>query len=1823
MAISKSRVIRRNPTHQNFFLFPKKKRSMTTREIKSLQSSLLNTNPQGIRRIRTDDERVVNYEQYLIKRENRSRMAKNTRSQRAYQRGETNQANYKLKGYREVQRMLNSYLPALEDGGKFVIEINGTYYTLTLENYEDLTRMVNRKLELEDIILDSELQEYAAEGGANEYTESDGIVVDGMANGGSFSVGNPSARSGGGYYYRGGAFFPYTHNFECEDLTTTLHGLGVYKSVEKKNYDSNCLWLAFKSAGVDNKILQAMKFEFLRRTISRKNISRIAEQHNLYVEIRTDKDKDVLKYGNEDGFRVSIGCIQDHYFHFFDTCYNHYAILNYDEVKDKQNWYNIKSKSGDKFKREDRGMNTMNLLRAILQTNHVQKISIATHGIFRTQFYDKVSHTVFDTLEYPEKYSVPFHPKRDGGYELELKEPINETRLDELVLEIRSKEHGLLPDTRYKGKSTGKQKEHNKVRDVLDFLLKMKGNLKNGVNTVQYNYRHGVGRLYATGESKSTRSKSIAGCFSGLRAPLIAHKASDIDICNSLPTITPQWIRTYFPELLNDPQIVEALELLEDYVQNRPEWFAELMRYHGCHKDAAKTLMLTVLFGGDPQYHISEMPNNTATVLPRVQDLTDKLGYLRKCVVDTAEHEYHDLCELKRKQKEDEESYYRSVFAILTHEQENKCLLSMYNFFKEKEMEVYALIYDGLAVSHRANISSLLIEVQQRILTDTGYSLKLEEKPMYGLQNDTPKELECLQDIQSVACTDIATLRPIGFVNYREFVTQAFNGCEIVLENRSLNHLYGVMNYGDCPRLWNKSDGDPWDVVVPGYANRLEFGKLFKVTQVLGTLFLKNGNHKTFVRIDCDGFDEIRCKQDIESYKKGYTTEMKIKSWFVEDVKSYAYNEEEDLELGPEIDEQLIENTNHEKLKKKIDDLKESMAAKDPKTLKRLVKKIQRLKLGVVEQAKLLSRSRPVDARIFFDFEATTKMIHSNEDELISRCTEQILKTARHPEKIIAKIEDKVKKDKLDKESEAKLYAMECPHVAYQVCFSEYNEDTIHSYDGALCAKQMLDHLVEKYGCEISPYDGADSNDVPVIQLLAHNVTYDLSFLFQYLTRSNYIERGTSIVCGRARYIRFGHERDEGTRKNCPNQDLVNWMNTTGKDMYYNDPKRGAGRMENRGVWEKAVKILKSHDEYLTEYADFIKLKGIGKVIAEIVSQADFELFTPTKAFRLDKIVDIRFTDTNKIIPMALSEFGKSLTKDDQEKEIMPYELYTEDFVKHGGIATMEDLKNIPNFNDTNQLFRNLHKWNCIVKHNEETCFDMIKYSRIYCEADVSVLKKGFRVFQQTCLDNFDIDILHYPTISSLGDAYLTEQGCYIGVHKLAGVVQRFIALCSIGGRVMCANNIPVLCKSGELLKPWQNDDYQEEKRHKHVSSALADFDGVSLYPSAMERIPGFLTGAPKIWNERIGTNVESLNKNAHGYFLKIKVHTVGRKYRFPITRIKGENGNRWTNDLEDQEIYVDRFTLEDLERFSGITYTIIQGYYFDQERNDTINKVIRKLFNMRLKYKDEKNDACQLCIKLLMNSCYGVTGLKPIDVDIRYVNEGEAKDKFIDTHFNRIKSFTQMNNREWRFELYKEIDTHYNRQHVACEILSVSKNIMNEVMCLAEDVGGSIFYTDTDSMHIDSSYVEGENDSILGKAFYRKYGRELIGKNLGQFHTDFDFQSSYQNVNGKLVKCEKKQQGDIVATESIFLGKKSYIDRLEDRDGNKDIFHIRMKSIPAKCIQHKVSTAYGGDAMKMFRDLFDGKTVSFDMTAGGNVMFKVNKNHTMSSVSMIRKVRF
>jgi hypothetical protein len=567
-----------------------------------------------------------------------------------------------------------------------------------------------------------------------------------------------------------------------------------------------------------------------------------------------------------------------------------------------------------------------------------------------------------------------------------------------------------------------------------------------------------------------------------------------------------------------------------------------------------------------------------------------------------------------------------------------------------------------------------------------------------------------------------------------------------------------------------------------------------------------------------------------------------------------------------------------------------------------------------------------------------------------------------------------------------------------------------------------------------------------------------------------------------------------------------------------------------------------------------------------------------------DWCVMLELKDSQKMIPGALSGFASQFNLPIQ-KEVMPYDMYTEDFIDSGGFATEEELSHLACYPE---LIQNLRQMGV---HDPERGWDMVHYSRWYCQADVRLLMRGWKVFRDDTLMEVDVDVNYYPTTASLADAYITEQGCYVGVYDVSGVVREFISRCNVGGRVMCANNQPCI-----------------------VNRPVADVDVTSLYPSAMRFGPGYLKGKPKPWHP--GINLA----NVDGYFLKILVKRVPKRYPFPICRLPTKDeGNNWTNDLEGKVIYVDRFTLEDLVMFSEdgdmLEYDILQGYFYDEGRNTQIQTTIDFMFDKRLRLKALKSTA-QAIYKLMMNAGYGRTGMKPVETKVTYCS-GDKALAFLHNHHNHIKHFVDMPNGSIRYETWKPIDEHFNKQHISAEILSFSKRIMNKPMCLAHDLGIQIYYTDTDSVHIDADKVEE-----LAVEYERRYGTKLIGTQMGQMHVDFDFGSCYRVLDGKMVKNDVKPVGEIVAERAIFLGKKSYIDQLVDEAGNRAL-HIRLKGIPMKCIVNKVNSDYGGDAMQMYEDMYNGTRMDFELGSGGHVMFRTNKDHTVVSQTMVRSLQF
>ena len=97
------------------------------------------------------------------------------------------------------------------------------------------------------------------------------------------------------------------------------------------------------------------------------------------------------------------------------------------------------------------------------------------------------------------------------------------------------------------------------------------------------------------------------------------------------------------------------------------------------------------------------------------------------------------------------------------------------------------------------------------------------------------------------------------------------------LEHRPKKYMFGTKNYGEIPGFINKSDGDPWDVIVPGY-NTLPVNKKLKIKNVEGVIFLPNGNHKIIINVHTN--EKRKCKnikKEIMNYTNNYAKIVKLK----------------------------------------------------------------------------------------------------------------------------------------------------------------------------------------------------------------------------------------------------------------------------------------------------------------------------------------------------------------------------------------------------------------------------------------------------------------------------------------------------------------------------------------------------------------------------------------------------------------------------------------------------------------------------------------------------------------------------------------------------------------------------------------------------------------------------------------------------------------------------------------------------------------------------------------------------------------------------------
>lgn len=556
------------------------------------------------------------------------------------------------------------------------------------------------------------------------------------------------------------------------------------------------------------------------------------------------------------------------------------------------------------------------------------------------------------------------------------------------------------------------------------------------------------------------------------------------------------------------------------------------------------------------------------------------------------------------------------------------------------------------------------------------------------------------------------------------------------------------------------------------------------------------------------------------------------------------------------------------------------------------------------------------------------------------------------------------------------------------------------------------------------------------------------------------------------------------------------------------------------------------------------------------------------------------FRDSYSLIPAKLDNFNKMFGIQ-SKKTYLPHELFNTFNLDNlnGFIPIIEALKNIPKEHHED-----------INKYEIDGEINLYEYAKDYCLMDCIVLRDGLNTFKKNILplfkmnglsDNTNLDIINssISTPSLVYKIMKNDQKNIDNLYSFSHNIQKYLANFVVGGRVMCNSN-----------------KKQYIKNNKQISS----LDANSLYPSAFIRIKeigGFLMGKPKILKDK---TMQFLN-TVDGYFVRIKITKINKSKPFPILSIKNKTGIRnFTNDIEGEIISVDKFTLEDAIIHHDIEYEIIDGYYFNEGRNPAMCDLVEELYAARLKLKAEKNPLENI-YKLLLNSLYGKfiesDKNKLIQLDII---KDDKYEKFINNNYNRIKEYSKIgkdykNNDVYLFKSKKIINKHFNCQQIGIEILSMSKRIMNEVFEIADNNNIEIFYQDTDSLKM---YTEDVNK--LSNAYFEKYNKNLLGKELGQFKDEYE---------------------KIYCDVFIAVAKKFYYSN--DIINNDD--KISCKGIPLTLL--KKYTNKDGKLIKpeqLFTDLYNGEKVTFSNTNFDKVMFKHNKDLTISNnTSFNRTVKF
>lgn len=231
-----------------------------------------------------------------------------------------------------------------------------------------------------------------------------------------------------------------------------------------------------------------------------------------------------------------------------------------------------------------------------------------------------------------------------------------------------------------------------------------------------------------------------------------------------------------------------------------------------------------------------------------------------------------------------------------------------------------------------------------------------------------------------------------------------------------------------------------------------------------------------------------------------------------------------------------------------------------------------------------------------------------------------------------------------------------------------------------------------------------------------------------------------------------------------------------------------------------------------------------------------------------------------------------------------------------------------------------------------------------YCVQDCKALYDVLVKFRELVAQNFNLDIIKYPTIPSLAFAiyrihYMPENT----IPVTQGKVFNFIRTSFTGG-------------STEMYKP------------NAIGKNIFCYDVISLYPAVMANnlFPtgqiSYFEGDPTFLTDSI-------------YWIgEAKVSTKADLYQ-PYLQLHHKTNAGWRTIAPNGEFNMVINSPEYFNSLKDYNISVSKGYLF-ANKTDLFSKYVKDMYNLRKKY--TKSEPMNLIAKLLMNSLFGRFGMEP-----------------------------------------------------------------------------------------------------------------------------------------------------------------------------------------------------------------------------------------------------